>query len=126
MDLLVPISFYTFCFIPQDGQTALHQAASAGHGETVAALILGGCDVSLQDFVRHNITLSSLPPFPSQTGHTALQRAAAEGHVDIVKQLVKQGAAVDHQDEVVSRSRNSTRTRTKNQYQDQEQDQDKE
>ena len=35
----------------QDGQTALHQAASAGHGETVAALILGGCDVSLQDFV---------------------------------------------------------------------------
>ena len=39
----------TLC--PQDGQTALHQAASAGHGDTVAALILGGCDVSLQDFV---------------------------------------------------------------------------
>ena len=91
-----------------------------------AALIRdGGCDVSLQDFVSHYFTFSSLPPFLSQTGHTALQRAAAEGHVDIVKQLVKQGAAVDHQDEVVSRSRNSTRTRTKNQYQDQEQDQDK-
>ena len=35
----------------QEGQTALHQAASAGHGETVAALILGGCDIGIQDFV---------------------------------------------------------------------------
>jgi len=70
--------------VDSDGQTALHQAASAGHCDTVAALVLGGCDVSVQDF----------------TGHTALQRAAAEGHVDIVKQLIKQGASVDHQDEV--------------------------
>merc|ERR1719376_1620436 len=70
--------------VDSDGQTALHQAASAGHGETVSALVLGGCDVSVQDF----------------TGHTALQRAASEGHVDIVKQLIKQGASVDHQDEV--------------------------
>jgi len=70
--------------VDSDGQTALHQAASAGHGDTVAALVLGGCDVSVQDF----------------TGHTALQRAASEGHVDIVKQLIKQGASVDHQDEV--------------------------
>jgi len=70
--------------VDSDGQTALHQAASAGHCDTVAALVLGGCDVSVQDF----------------TGHTALQRAASEGHVDIVKQLIKQGASVDHQDEV--------------------------
>ena len=35
----------------QDGQTALHQAAQAGHHDTVAALILGGCDVGIQDFV---------------------------------------------------------------------------
>ena len=38
-------------FYFQDGQTALHQAASAGHSETVAALILGGCDIAIQDFV---------------------------------------------------------------------------
>lgn len=72
--------------VDTDGQTALHQAAAGGHAQTVAALILGGCDVAIQDF----------------TGHTALQRAAAEGHLDIVKQLIKQGASVDHQDEVVS------------------------
>ena len=41
------ISFSLF----QDGQTALHLAASAGHGETVSALILGGCDIGIQDFV---------------------------------------------------------------------------
>ena len=35
----------------QDGQTALHLAASAGHAETVSALILGGCDIGIQDFV---------------------------------------------------------------------------
>ena len=38
-------------FYFQDGQTALHQAASAGHSETVAALVLGGCDIAIQDFV---------------------------------------------------------------------------
>ena len=48
------------CCYFQDGQTALHQAASAGHGETVAALILGGCDVSLQDFVSLPLSSSSL------------------------------------------------------------------
>ena len=41
----------------QEGQTALHQAASAGHGETVAALILGGCDIGIQDFVSIYTTL---------------------------------------------------------------------
>ena len=35
----------------QEGQTALHQAAQAGHQETVQALVLGGCDVGIQDFV---------------------------------------------------------------------------
>ena len=35
----------------QEGQTALHQAAQAGHHDTVAALVLGGCDVGIQDFV---------------------------------------------------------------------------
>ena len=34
-----------------DGQTALHQAAAGGHADTVAALIQGGCDASVQDFV---------------------------------------------------------------------------
>ncbi|XP_059083066.1 putative ankyrin repeat domain-containing protein 20A2 [Tigriopus californicus] len=70
--------------IDQDGQTALHLAASAGHYEMVEALIQAGCDVGIQDF----------------TGHTALQRAAAEGHLDIIKTLVKNGVSVDHQDEV--------------------------
>jgi len=70
--------------VDSDGQTALHQAATAGHVDTVAALVQGGCDVAVQDF----------------TGHTALQRAASEGHVDIVKYLINQGASVDHQDEV--------------------------
>lgn len=37
--------------IDSDGQTALHQAAAGGHADTVAALILGGCDASVQDFV---------------------------------------------------------------------------
>ena len=41
----------------QEGQTALHQAASAGHDETVAALILGGCDIGIQDFVSIYTTL---------------------------------------------------------------------
>jgi len=70
--------------VDTDGQTALHQAASAGHADTVSALLLAGCDASVQDFA----------------GRTALQRAAAEGHLDIVRQLVKQGASIDHQDDV--------------------------
>ncbi len=37
--------------LDSDGQTALHQAAAGGHADTVAALILGGCDASVQDFV---------------------------------------------------------------------------
>ena len=45
------ISIYLPFLYFQDGQTALHQAASAGHAETVAALILGGCDIAIQDFV---------------------------------------------------------------------------
>ena len=77
----------------QDGQTALHQAASAGHADTVSALLLAGCDASVQDFA----------------GRTALQRAAAEGHLDIVRQLVKQGASIDHQDDVVSAKRKEER-----------------
>jgi hypothetical protein len=39
--------------IDSDGQTALHQAAAGGHADTVAALILGGCDASVQDFVSY-------------------------------------------------------------------------
>ena len=110
-------------FSSQEGQTALHQAAQAGHHDTVAALILGGCDVGIQDFVsfyhlntttiwpRRNVTKTSshclyygimITIQYLQSGHTALQKAASEGHVDIVSQLLKQGASVDHQDEVVS------------------------
>ncbi len=37
--------------VDQDGQTALHLAASAGQLEMVEALIQAGCDVGIQDFV---------------------------------------------------------------------------
>ena len=42
---------------PQDGQTVLHLAASAGHLATVEALLDRGCDANVQDFVSttHNL-----------------------------------------------------------------------
>ena len=51
---------------PQDGQTALHQAASGGHGETVAALILAGCDISLQDQNDASLAKGIQPSAPSE------------------------------------------------------------
>ena len=43
--------------IDQDGQTALHLAASAGSLDLVEALIQAGCDVGIQDFVSWSIYL---------------------------------------------------------------------
>lgn len=43
--------------IDQDGQTALHVAASLGHFDLVEALIQAGCDVGMQDFVSLNLRL---------------------------------------------------------------------
>ncbi|XP_047108781.1 ankyrin repeat domain-containing protein 6 [Schistocerca piceifrons] len=68
----------------ENGCNALHLAASAGHADTVAALLLAGCDVNI----------------PDSLGCSALQRAAADGHVEVVKQLLKHGANVNHQDNV--------------------------
>ncbi|XP_071439133.1 ankyrin repeat domain-containing protein 6 isoform X2 [Hetaerina americana] len=71
--------------IPDEtGCNALHLAASSGHANVVAALILSGCDVNIVDLA----------------GCTPLQRAASQGHVAIVKQLLKHGADVNHQDNV--------------------------
>ena len=47
--------------LDSDGQTALHQAAAGGHADTVAALILGGCDASVQDFVSISLMFPHLP-----------------------------------------------------------------
>ena len=47
--------------LDSDGQTALHQAAAGGHADTVAALILGGCDASVQDFVSIPLMFPHLP-----------------------------------------------------------------
>jgi ankyrin repeat protein len=47
--------------LDSDGQTALHQAAAGGHADTVAALILGGCDASVQDFVSLFFYYYSMP-----------------------------------------------------------------
>nr|CAD7194780.1 unnamed protein product [Timema douglasi] len=35
--------------LPQNGRNALHLAATAGHGDVVAALLLAGCDVNAAD-----------------------------------------------------------------------------
>ncbi|XP_046406060.1 ankyrin repeat domain-containing protein 6 [Ischnura elegans] len=68
----------------ETGCNALHLAASSGHANVVAALLLSACDVNAVDLA----------------GCTALQRAAAQGHVTVVKQLLKHGADVNHQDNV--------------------------
>ena len=44
----------------QDGKTALHLASSAGHSDTVAALILNGADVAAQDHVSKIQSESSI------------------------------------------------------------------
>ena len=50
------ITLFSFFFVPQDGKTALHLAASSGHSESVAALILNGADVTAQDNVSFKPT----------------------------------------------------------------------
>ncbi|XP_063227811.1 ankyrin repeat domain-containing protein 6 [Bacillus rossius redtenbacheri] len=66
------------------GRTALHLAASAGHADVAAALLLARCDVNAAD----------------KAGSTPLQRASAEGHLDVVRQLIKHGADINRQDTV--------------------------
>jgi len=48
---------YISILLFQNGKTALHVAATAGHKETVAALTLNGADVSAQDHVSFFIQI---------------------------------------------------------------------
>ncbi|KAF9894874.1 hypothetical protein FE257_004495 [Aspergillus nanangensis] len=58
------------------GQTALHVAASTGAGEMVACLVEQGVDIGLED----------------RDGWTALNRAISQGYDDIVSELRRNGA----------------------------------
>ena len=60
--MLESIEYRDVTVLPQDGQTVLHLAASAGHLATVEALLDRGCDANVQDFVSttQNLGDSSL------------------------------------------------------------------
>lgn len=72
------------------GRSALHLAASAGHGPVVRQLL--------------NVAAPKEVDSPDGAGCTALQRAAADGHEEVVKLLLARGADVDKQDSVVSQT----------------------
>src|SRR5690606_7875199 len=54
------------------GRTALHEAAAAGHAETVAALLAAGAEPAVAD----------------ATGATPLHEAARSGHAEVLRQLL--------------------------------------
>lgn len=68
------------------GRSALHLAASAGHGPVVRLLLNAAAHREVDS--------------PDGAGCTALQRAAADGHEDVVRLLLARGAEVDKQDTV--------------------------
>ncbi|XP_017777322.1 PREDICTED: ankyrin repeat domain-containing protein 6 [Nicrophorus vespilloides] len=68
------------------GRSALHLAASAGHGPVIRLLL--------------NVAAPREVDSPDGAGCTPLQRAAADGHEEVVKMLLARGADVDKQDSV--------------------------
>ena len=70
-----PVDSSSRLFSYQEGQTALHQAAQAGHQDTVAALILGGCDVGIQDFVSFYLATTTIC-----SSRLAWNRTKSSGH----------------------------------------------
>ncbi|KAH0821463.1 hypothetical protein GEV33_001328 [Tenebrio molitor] len=69
------------------GRSALHLAASAGHGAVVRLLL--------------NVAAPKEVDSPDGAGCTALQRAAADGHEEVLRLLLARGGDVDKQDSVV-------------------------
>lgn len=47
-------------FLLQHGRHALHLAASAGHADVVAALLLAGADVNVTDAVSRSLHVHSM------------------------------------------------------------------
>ncbi|XP_015838486.1 ankyrin repeat domain-containing protein 6 isoform X2 [Tribolium castaneum] len=70
----------------ETGRSALHLAASAGHGAVVRLLL--------------NVAAPKEVDSPDGGGCTALQRAAADGHEEVLRLLLARGADVDKQDSV--------------------------
>lgn len=68
------------------GRSALHLAASAGHGSVVRLLL--------------SVAAPREVDSPDGAGCTALQRAASDGHEEVVKLLLARGADVDRQDNI--------------------------
>jgi ankyrin repeat protein len=66
-----------------DGEAALHRAASAGHSDVVEILLRAGADVSTRN---------------PNDGAVALHRAALNGHRKVVETLLRAGADVGAQD----------------------------
>jgi len=107
----------------QLGQTALHAACAAGHGDIVARLLRGGADINLKDKsggkpkIKGHLPLlavagegplnvvealleanTDVNQVHSTTGHTALHLAARAGRADILELILKKGAEVDPRD----------------------------
>ncbi|KAJ8942117.1 hypothetical protein NQ318_000712 [Aromia moschata] len=68
----------------EEGRSALHLAASGGHGAVVRLLL--------------NVAAPREVDSPDGAGCTALQRAAADGHEEVLRLLLARGADVDRQD----------------------------
>ena len=93
----------------QDGQTALHLAASNGHLACAAALMDKGCFKDATSNVRrqpalmrpprssprHSLRLIIPPSFVVQDGQTALHLAALNGHFAMAAALVAEGCIKD-------------------------------
>ncbi|KAF5270682.1 hypothetical protein FQA39_LY01420 [Lamprigera yunnana] len=68
------------------GRSALHLAASAGHGSVVRLLL--------------SVAAPREVDSPDGAGCTALQRAASDGHEEVVRLLLARSADVDRQDNI--------------------------
>jgi uncharacterized protein len=107
----------------QLGQTALHAACAAGHGDIVARLLRGGADINLKDKsggkpkIKGHLPLlavagdgplnvvealleanTDVNQVHSTTGHTALHLSAKAGRADILELILEKGAEVDARD----------------------------
>ncbi|XP_018333137.1 ankyrin repeat domain-containing protein 6 [Agrilus planipennis] len=70
----------------EQGRSALHLAASAGHTAVVRLLL--------------NVAAPKEVDSPDGAGCTPLQRAAADGHEEVVRLLLSRGADIDKQDAI--------------------------